>query len=380
MLSATTDPQAALKSSDVALVTVGTPSREDGSLDTSAVFRVMDEIGRSLCHREKPLSVALRSTVLPGTTCRCRERISTSAGKAGDKLFEIVFNPEFMREGSAIKDFENPPYTIVGAEDSDLTVTRLRELYGSINAGFHVVPLPLAEMLKYANNSFHAAKVVFANEIARLGGALGVDAKEVMKFVCMDKRLNISSRYLEPGFAFGGSCLPKDLRAITCEGKRLNVNVPMLESLMCSNDEHIKSAVRMIAGMGKKHVGILGISFKGSTDDVRESPVIELMRQLMKEGFELQAYDPNICLDGLLGANLSYLEQRMPQIRNVFVRDAGELVKNSEVIVVGNSNPEFAELLAELPSGKVVVDLNGCVREAVATDQYHAHGWFSTRK
>jgi GDP-mannose 6-dehydrogenase len=356
-LRATTDTVEAILESDLSFVCVGTPSLRSGKLDLSHVEKVMGEIGTALRQKKTHHTVVLRSTVLPGTTDLVVTPILESAsGKRANVDFAICYNPEFMREGSAVSDFFSPPYSIFGASHPD-HLARLRELYEEVPGRVFEVAIPVAEMVKYVSNLFHAVKVGFANEIGTLCQRLGVDTAAVTEIFTSDSKLNISAAYLKPGFAFGGSCLPKDLRAISHRAKELDLNLPMLESIMPSNSEHITRAVEAVLHAGKKKISILGLSFKAGTDDLRESPQVQLIKRLLGEGCQVQIWDEDVSIGRLAGSNRQYIEEVIPHIGSLLSTDFESVVRSGEVVVVGTKlrNPEL--LTHCLAPGQVVVDL-----------------------
>jgi GDP-mannose 6-dehydrogenase len=301
----------------------------------------------------------------------------SSRGKAG-KDFGVCINPEFLREGTAIYDYDHPPKTVIGASD-ERAANLVRELYVALTAPVIMTDLCTAEMVKYVDNSWHALKVTFANEIGRLSKAMGVDGRLVMRLFCMDTKLNVSSAYLRPGFAFGGSCLPKDVRALTYQGRLLDVDTPVLGSILASNQLHIAHAVAMIQATGRRRVGLLGLSFKEGTDDLRESPIVTLAEQLIGKGYELLVYDQNVRLASLLGANREYILNHIPHIGRLMVDRAEQLLEHAEVIVVASASTEFAELVRSLPPGKRIVDLVGLwkadERDRFPREHYQGIAW-----
>lgn len=314
-LRATTSVEEAVLATDISLVCVGTPSAANGSLDLSYVERVSEQIGAVL--RQKPGRrhvVVIRSTVLPGSTQDLVvPALERSSGMKAGEGFGVSMNPEFLREGTSIKDFYDPPFTVIGA-DEELTAKAVSALYGTVDAPVHVVAVRVAEMLKYACNSFHGVKVGFANEIGNICKALNVDSHEVMRLFCLDTKLNISPYYLKPGFAFGGSCLPKDLRAITYKGRQLDVPTPMLAATLESNQYQIDRACDMILATGSRRVGVLGLAFKAGTDDMRESPMVTVVERLIGKGIQLAIFDREVSASRLVGANKEYIEREIPHI------------------------------------------------------------------
>ena len=358
-LIASSDYAAAVADSEVVLVCVGTPGQANGSLDLTYVRRVVQQIGEQLAATAYYRVLVIRSTLLPGSMQSVVIPIleQSSGGKAG-KDFGVCINPEFLREGTAIYDYDHPPKTVIGASD-ERAASLVRELYAALTAPVIMTDLQTAEMVKYVDNSWHALKVTFANEIGRLCKAMGVDGRLVMELFCMDTKLNVSNAYLRPGFAFGGSCLPKDLRALTYQGRSLDVDTPVLGSILASNQLHIAHALSMIQATGRRRVGLLGLSFKEGTDDLRESPIVTLAEQLIGKGYELLVYDQNVRLASLLGANREYILNHIPHIGRLMVDRPEQLLEHAEIIVVASASTEFAELVQRLPVGKRVIDLVG---------------------
>jgi len=356
-LSATTDSAAAVRDSDVSLVCVGTPSNANGSLDLRYVTRVCEEIGAALKDKHRHHAVVIRSTMLPGTI---ESVVIPTLEKHSEKQvgidFGVCINPEFLREGSSLKDFYAPPFTLIGADDEETTST-VRALYNGIDAPVIATSVKTAEMVKYVCNCFHALKVSFANEVGNICKALGVDSHEVMDIFCRDTKLNLSSYYLKPGFAFGGSCLPKDLRAINYKAKQVDVEVPVLSSILPSNRQQIERAVEMVLATGKKRVGIFGFSFKAGTDDLRESPMVTLIETLIGKGIQLNIYDRDVSLARLFGANKEYIERQIPHIAQLMRSSMEEVLESSDVLVIGNKADEFVDIEKKRKESQVVIDL-----------------------
>jgi GDP-mannose 6-dehydrogenase len=356
-LHATTDSIAAVLESDISFVCVGTPSPRNGKLDLSHIEKVAREIGAALMQKKSPHAFVLRSTVLPGTTERMVQPILEQAsGRRAGIDFTVVYNPEFMREGSAVADFLHPPYTILGAQDPS-HLGPLRELYKETPGKVFETTLGVAEMVKYLSNAFHAVKVTFANEVGTLCKNLGVDAQVVTEIFTSDTRLNISPAYLSPGFAFGGSCLPKDVRALTYKAKELDLKLPMLESLLPSNSEHVERAVEAVMRTNKRKIAQLGLSFKAGTDDLRESPQVQLVKRLLGEGYELKVWDKDVSLGRLAGSNRQYVEEVIPHIGSLLSADLEDVLKWAEVVIIGNKSAKKDELTKHLRPDQIVIDL-----------------------
>lgn len=345
-LTVTIDAQRAVLDSEISLVCVGTPSAANGSQDQGAILRLAEEIGRAIGEKRDPHVVVFRSTLVPGTVEDVlRPIIEATSGKKDGEGFFLCFQPEFLREGSSIRDYDKPPFTVVGANHA-YPVERLRALFGQLPCKFFETSVRSAEMMKYCCNNFHALKITFANETARLCDALGVDAFEVMDLVCQDTQLNISRAYLKPGFAFGGSCLPKDLRATTYLAKLHDVEIPMLAGIMPSNRNHLDLAMQKLLATGKRKIGFIGLSFKTGTDDLRESPLVTLAEQLIGKGKWLSVFDPEVHLAQLMGANRSFIEKHLPHIGQMLRPDIEGVIDESEVLVVGLAGQTVFDILA----------------------------------
>ena len=356
-LSAVTCPCDAIRETEVSLVCVGTPSNANGSLDLSHIQRVCEEIGAAMKAKNSRHTVVIRSTMLPGTIeSVVIPTLEKHSGKQANKDFGVCINPEFLREGSSLKDFYAPPFTLVGADD-ELTASLVGRLYQGIEAQLFVTSLKTAEMVKYACNCFHALKVSFANEIGNICKAAGIDSHEVMNVFSQDTKLNLSPYYLTPGFAFGGSCLPKDLRAINYKAKQLDVEAPVLSAILPSNRLQIERAVNMVLATGKKRVGVLGFSFKAGTDDLRESPMVTLIETLIGKGLQLAIYDKDVSLAKLFGANKEYIEREIPHISQLMRGSIAEVLNDADVLVIGNKAEEFRNIESEITNGQIVIDL-----------------------
>lgn len=357
-VTVTTDTQAAVLGSEISLVCVGTPSAANGSQDQGAILRLAAQLGQALAKKTEPHVVVFRSTIVPGTVEDVlRPIVERESGKKDGVDFHLCFQPEFLREGSSIRDYDKPPFTIIGA-NHEAAADKLKALFGHLPCKFLRTSVRAAEMMKYSCNNFHALKITFANETARLCGALGVDAFEVMDLVCQDTQLNISKAYLKPGFAFGGSCLPKDLRATAYLAKQRDVELPMLGAILASNKAHLDLAFDKVVAAGKRKVGFVGLSFKTGTDDLRESPLVTLAEMLIGKGYELSIYDPEVHLARLLGANKSFIEQHLPHIGQMLHAELDTVVDYAEVLVMGSSSPAVIEALGRrVRPEQVVVDL-----------------------
>ncbi len=356
-LKATTDPFEAIKATDVSLVCVGTPSRPDGGVDTTYVFRVAEEIGRGIREKSAEHTVVLRSTVLPGTTETFARVIQNEA--RGIPV-HVAFNPEFLREGSSLSDFYSPPYTIIGT-DSPEAERMVREIYSCVDAPVLVVEIRVAEMVKYVANAWHATKIAFANEIGRLAREAGVDGREVMDIIIKDTKLNVSPAYMRPGFAYGGSCLPKDLRALLQWSRIRGLELPLLAALPVSNQIHIESTVRKVLETGRRKVGLLGLAFKPGTDDLRESPSVELAERLLGKGCELRILDPMVHTAKLMGSNREYIEQKIPHLSCLLVESEEEILQHAQVLVITHNTTLFRSVVEKAGPDVIVVDAAGAL-------------------
>jgi GDP-mannose 6-dehydrogenase len=356
-LRATTCTEDAIRTTDLSLICVGTPSRKNGSLDLTYLTRVCEEIGQVLRDKDEYHVVVVRSTVLPGTTHgTVIPTLEAASGKKYGHGFGVSVNPEFLREGTAIKDFAHPPLTLVGHNHAaDAAPTKM--LYQNIDAPLFSASIRVAEMIKYTSNAWHAVKVVFANEIGNLCKRLNVDSHEVMDIFCQDDKLNLSPYYLKPGFAFGGSCLPKDVRALQYRAKEVDLDMPLLASVLTSNHLQVEHAIERIVETGRKRVGLLGFSFKADTDDLRESPMVILAEALLGKGYELCIYDRNVSLARLVGANKQYINEQIPHLSRHLCESIDQVIDQSDVIVIGNASPEFSEAVTRCRPDQVVVDL-----------------------
>jgi len=347
----------AVAASDMSLVCVGTPSRKNGSLDTGAVARVCEEIGAAVAAKGAPHLVVIRSTILPGTMRGLViPTLERAAGMAAGAVLRVANNPEFLRESSAVYDYDNPPKTVVGADDPAVAEEVLA-LYEALPGPKIATRPEVAEMVKYADNAWHAVKVAFGNEIGNIAKAVGVDSWDVMDIFCRDLKLNISPTYLKPGFAFGGSCLPKDVRALTYKGRDLDPDLPLLNALMPTNTRQIDRAVEAVAATGLRRIAFLGISFKAGTDDLRESPQVALVERLIGKGYNLEIYDRNVHLARLVGANRAYIEEAIPHIGDLLSDDLAATVGHGELVLIGNPAPEFRGLPGIMRPDQRVLDL-----------------------
>lgn len=356
-LRATEDHIKAIHDTELSFVCVGTPSQINGNLDVTYVRRVCEQIGQALKTKQARHTIVIRSTILPGTMHGVVIPVlEESSGKKAGVDFGVCNNPEFLREGSAVKDFNFPPKIVIGQLDvksGDI----LASLYSRLDAPLIRTDLRTSEMVKYIDNTWHALKIGFANEIGNLCKALSIDSHKAMEIFCQDRKLNISPAYLLPGFAFGGSCLPKDLRALIYKAKSNDLQLPILSAILPSNELQIARGLELIVLKGHKRVGILGFSFKAGTDDLRESPMIEIIERLIGKGFDLRIYDKNVHVASLVGANRDFILNRIPHISKLMVEDMNDVLHHAETIVIGNNEPSFRSALGKLREEQYVVDL-----------------------
>lgn len=365
-LTATDSAEEGVADSDVVLICVGTPDLGHGQPDYDGLARVASAIGVACETRINPLTVVLRSTVLPGTTERVLARVlSERAGIGRMAELRIAVNPEFMREGSSLDDFDHPPFVLVGCDDPE-TATLMRQLYAGVTAPFLQTTVRTAEMVKYVCNAFHAMKIAFTNEIADLCDALGADAQDVMRIFRQDRKLNIAPAYLKPGFAFGGSCLPKDIRALLCSGRIYDVSTPLLGAVVSSNKAQIDRGVNAVLQTRKKKIGVVGLAFKPNTDDLRESPMVTLVETLIGKGCDVRIFDPNVVMARLKGANRQYIEQEIPHVSSLLCDSIECLIDHADVLVIGANGADGARALATARPDQIVIDLTrGAVNEAI---------------
>jgi GDP-mannose 6-dehydrogenase len=374
-LRATSDPREGICNSEVSFACVGTPSQSNGNLDLSYIRRVCEQIGQALKEKRTHHVVVIRSTILPGTMHRIViPTLEEASGKRAGVDFGVCHNPEFLREGSAVKDFNAPPKTVIGElnpADGELVAS----LYAKLDAPLIRTDLKTAEMVKYVDNSWHALKIGFANEIGNICKSFGIDAHEVMDIFCQDQKLNISCSYLKPGFAFGGSCLPKDLRALAYQAKIRDLELPILTSILPSNEMQIARGLQIIIDKGHKKVGILGFSFKAGTDDLRESPVVDLIERLIGKGYDLRIYDKNVSIASLVGANRDFILNRIPHISRLMVSSIDAVLSHAQAVVVGNQDPEFHSVPSRLRDDQVMVDFVRITDQRSVNGKYDGICW-----
>lgn len=356
--TATSDWRQAVGASDIALVCVGTPSSANGSISKDVLRRVTEQIGTAMAARTGYFVVAIRSTVLPGTVeGELIPILEKFSGQKAGQDFGVCMIPEFLREGTSVADFFNPPKTVIGQLDERSGTTAL-QLFATLDAPFVRAPLKVAETLKYADNAFHALKVTFANEIGNICKAVQCDSHQVMEIFCMDRKLNLSPYYLKPGFAFGGSCLPKDLRALTYHARTLDIPTPLLEAILESNHAQVAKVVTQLQSYKGRSLGFLGLSFKHGTDDLRESPILQVIETMIGKGFAVSIYDRYVSIAKLTGSNKEFIEREIPHVSSLMRSSAADVIRESDVIVISNASAEFKEvLLAESRPDQVVIDL-----------------------
>ncbi|PIA70701.1 nucleotide sugar dehydrogenase [Pseudomonas sediminis] len=369
LLRGTTDVAAAVLASELSFIAVGTPSKRNGDLDLGYMESVCKQIGTALRDKQERHTVVVRSTVLPGTVKNVViPLIEAASGKKAGVDFGVATNPEFLRESTAIKDYDFPAMTVIGELDEQ-SGDLLQELYSELDAPIIRKSIEVAEMIKYTCNVWHAAKVTFANEIGNIAKAAGVDGREVMDVVCQDHKLNLSKYYMKPGFAFGGSCLPKDVRALSYRAGSLDVETPLISSLMRSNAAQVKKAFDIVTHYDKRRIGLLGLSFKAGTDDLRESPLVELAEMLIGKGYELRIFDSNVEYARVFGANKEYIESKIPHVSSLLCKELDEVVSQSDVLIIGNGEQRFAEVMNSVGDDKQIVDLVGFMAHATQANK-----------
>lgn len=374
-LRATDQTVEAIQQTDLSFVCVGTPSQPNGNLDLRYIRRICEQIGSAIKDKAERHVVVIRSTILPGTMRKIVIPVLEEfSGKKAGVDFGVSNNPEFLREGSAVKDFRLPPKTVIGELDQ-ASGELLQELYSKIDAPLIRTDVETAEMVKYVDNCWHALKIGFANEVGSLAKCLGIDAHVLMNIFCQDRKLNISSAYLTPGFAFGGSCLPKDLRALSYQAKVNDLQLPILTSILPSNEIQISRGLQMIMEGGHTKIGVLGFSFKAGTDDLRESPVIEVIERLLGKGYDLRIYDKNVNMASLVGANRDYILNHIPHISRLMVSDLASVVSFAQTIVVGNNDPEFQQLPQQIRQDQKIVDFVRIMKGSRKSANYDGICW-----
>lgn len=374
LLRATADAAEAVRKADLSMISVGTPGGPDGYPNFTHLFAVCESIGAALREKDEVHDIVIRSTVLPGTSEHCAELIASASGKREGEGFRVLVNPEFLREGTAINDYYHPPFTVVGAEREE-DAERVSALYAGLEAPTFVLKRREAELVKYSCNLFHALKVVFANEIGRICKAAHIDGHRVMDVFCRDDKLNLSKYYLKPGYAYGGSCLPKDLGAMRAYARRQELNLQLLDAVNESNEEQIEAGRRIISDLGRRRVALFGLSFKPTTDDVRSSPLVHLAAKLLEDGVELRIYDRQVVVEKLLGENRAFLKKHLPRAAELLAQDFEELLAWGECLVIGNRLPQAEEILARARPDQEIVDLVRVAERVETAARYHGIGW-----
>ncbi len=372
-LEATMDFRYAVMHSEISFIVVGTPSSKEGHLNLDYVYAVARQIGEALREKKEFHIIAIRSTVLPGTNQTVGKMIEEASGKKRNQDFTVVSNPEFLREGTAVHDYMNPPFTLIGT-DSELAESSFRELYKDIPGEFISTDIEVAEIMKYVNNTYHGLKIVFANEVGNICKALNIDSHKVMEIFCKDRQLNISPYYFKPGFAYGGSCLPKDSRALRTLAHDLYIDVPVIDAIHPSNEIQKKNAVEIIESKGKRKIGILGLSFKAGTDDLRCSPIVDVAEVLLGKGYEISIYDRNVKVSQLTGTNADFIAAKLPHLHEMISDDLDAVCRESDVLVIANKEREFDELPQRHPH-KIIVDLVRQFTELDYDGNYEGISW-----
>ena len=372
-ISATTDPIKAVLETQLSIIAVGTPSTSQGHLNLKYIFKVAENIGMALRSKDDFHIVAIRSTVMPGTCDKVAEIIESTSGKKRNKSFAIVDNPEFLREGTAVEDYYNPPLTLLGS-DNKKAAEKLALLYEQLPAEIIITELKTAEIMKYVNNTFHALKISFANEIGNVCSALGIDSHQVMNIFCRDKQLNISSYYFKPGFAYGGSCLPKDLKGLNTLAHDLYIHTPVINSIGQSNEIQIERATNIIQNYSNKKLGFLGLSFKAGTDDLRNSPGVRVIESLLGKGADIKIYDKNINTTMLTGTNKDYIDARIPHLSKLLEINLDQLIDSSEVLIINTKEAEFKSSIPKF-SNKIIIDFVRLDEQLIGSENYIGINW-----
>ncbi len=371
-ICATNDYMTAVQNTSISLVCVGTPPTSEGHLDLNAIWTTAQQIGEALKGKDGFHAILIRSTVLPGTNKKVNSIIEKYSGKTPGKDYGVISNPEFLREGTSVQDFYNPPMTVLGT-DSEEAVALAREMYNEIHAPIEIVPIEVAELIKYVNNSFHALKITFANEVGNICKRMGVDSHELMRLFCMDTKLNISPQYLKPGFAYGGSCLPKDLKALNTLAHDFYLGSPVLNAVSDSNELQKKLVFDLILEKKFNKIGVLGLSFKKGTDDLRSSPMVDLVERLLGKGKTISIYDKEVSLSNLMGTNKQYIDEHIPHLSKLLSTDLKEVLSQSDLIVIGHKEKEFEGLWLDYPD-KEFIDLVR-IKSNVKQENYEGLCW-----
>lgn len=372
-ISATTDSQLAIKGSDISIIAVGTPSTDKGHLNLQYIFKVAENIGEALQHKDTFHIIAIRSTIMPGTCDKFAEIVARISGKERNEDFALVDNPEFLREGTAVTDYYNPPLTLIGSDNLKAAET-IATLYRQLPAEIIITDLKIAEIMKYINNTYHALKISFSNEIGNICSELGIDSHKVMDIFCKDKQLNISPYYFKPGFAYGGSCLPKDLKGLQTLAHDLYIDVPVIDGINKTNDLQIQRAIRLLYKYWDKKLGFLGLSFKAGTDDLRNSPTVSIIEALLGKGCDIGIYDKNINMAMLTGTNKDYIDSRIPHLSNLMVNDPEKLINDCDIIVINTREPEFFNLVRDR-GNKLIIDFVRLDDSILSNSNYVGINW-----
>jgi GDP-mannose 6-dehydrogenase len=372
-ISATTNIQLAVKESDISIIAVGTPSTDKGHLNLQYIFKVADDIGEALKHKNTFHIIAIRSTIMPGTCDKFADFVERISRKKRNVDFAIVDNPEFLREGTAVQDYYNPPLTLIGS-DNRMAAEKVAELYRQLPGEIIIADLKVAEIMKYINNTYHALKISFGNEVGNICSELGIDSHKVMEIFCKDKQLNISPYYFKPGFAYGGSCLPKDLKGLQTLAHDLYINVPVIDSIDKTNEMQIQRAVKLIYKYWNKKLGFLGLSFKAGTDDLRNSPAVSIIEALLGKGCDIAIYDNNINLAVLTGTNKEFIDSRIPHLSSLLLTDPEQLINDCDVIIINTREPEFIQLVAGIDN-KVIIDFVRLDDATISKSNYIGINW-----
>ena len=372
-ISATTDANEAVSQSEISIIAVGTPSTEKGHLNLQYIFNVAERIGKALQQKNEFHIIALRSTVMPGTCDKIADILQKFSGKKRNEGFAVVDNPEFLREGTAVNDYYHPPLTLIGSDNKD-AAAKVAKLYETLSAEIIITDLKVAEIMKYVNNTYHALKISFANEVGNICSELGIDSHEVMNIFCEDRQLNISPYYFKPGFAYGGSCLPKDLKGLQTLAHDLYVDVPVIDSIDKTNDNQIARATKIIHKYWNKKLGFLGLSFKEGTDDLRNSPAVRIIESLLGKGADITIYDKNVNTSMLTGTNKDYIDARIPHLSKLLNSNLDDVIENSDVLIVNTKEKEFVEKLKSVKD-KIIIDFVRLGNEFLHLKNYTGINW-----
>ncbi len=373
-ISATTNFIIAIQKTEISIVAVGTPSSAKGHLNLNYIFKVAEHLGDALQKKDSFHTIAIRSTVFPGTIEKFEKIIETISGKKRNKDFAVVSNPEFLREGTAVYDYHHPPLTLIGSSSKE-AADKIASLYKNLPAEIVITNVEVAEIMKYVNNTFHALKIAFANEVGNICSAMKIDSHKVMEIFCMDKQLNISPYYFKPGFAYGGSCLPKDLKGLQTLAHDLYIKAPVIESIDKTNNLQISRALEIIQNIGKKKIAFLGLSFKAGTDDLRNSPAVTIVETLLGKGYEVQIYDKNVHLSNLTGTNKDYIDLHIPHLSKLIVNNIIDLVDNADVVVINNNEKEYVDTLLKTKSSAALVDMVRLPQQIRKRNNYYGINW-----